>query len=115
MSDQLRADDDVHVVRLSDLNQLRGRHVSALVVIDATRDDPPTLPQLAQIVLLRRRLRGAGGDLVIAASPATAALLRGSGLHWTVPCCLDVSVAIAAVRRGHARGRTQQEAGLASW
>ena len=91
-------DDDVYVVPLADIVDIRGWHVPARVVIDATGDDPPSLPVLAQIVLVRRRLRAAGGDVVIAASPETAAVLRSTGLHWAVPCWQDVSSAVDAMR-----------------
>lgn len=92
-------DDDVFVMPMSDLDRARGWHLRALVVVDATRDDAPPLPVLAQLVMLRRRLRAAGGNLVVAASPGVASMLRGNGLHWAVPCCDDLSGAMAAVRR----------------
>ena len=92
-------DDDVFVMPLSDLDRTRGWHLPALVVVDATRDDAPPLPVIAHLVMLRRRLRAAGGNLVVASSPAVAAMLRGNGLHWAVPCCDDLSGAVAAVRR----------------
>jgi len=97
-------DNDVFVLRMSDLDRARGWHVSALVVVDATRDEAPALPVLAQIVMLRRRLRAGGGNLVVAASPDVAGVLRGSGLHWAVPCRTDLTGAIAAVRQ-HLLGR----------
>lgn len=90
--------DDVYVVHPSELDAMRGWHVAARVVVDYTADQVPTLPMLAQVVLLRRRLRAAGGDVVIAANPQTAALLRSSGLHWAVPCCYDLSSAVEALR-----------------
>jgi hypothetical protein len=92
-------DDDVFVLPLSDLDRARGWHLPALVVVDATRADAPSLPVLAHLVMLRRRLRAAGGNLVVAASPAVAAMLRGNGLHWAVPSCDDLTGAMAAVRR----------------
>jgi hypothetical protein len=91
--------DDVLVLRLSDLSRARGWHLPALVVVDATIDDAPSLPVLAHLVMIRRRLRAAGGNLVVAASPAVAGMLRGNGLHWAVPACDDLTGAIAAVRR----------------
>lgn len=95
-------DTDVYVMQIGDVPQLRGWHVPALVVIDATRDPAPSLTALAQIVLVRRRLRAAGGNLVVAASPAVAGLLRSTGLDWAIPCCSDLTAALVAVRQ---RGR----------
>jgi hypothetical protein len=91
-------DNDVYVVRLADLEHLRGWHVPALVVVDATRDPVPAPSVLAQMVVVRRRLCAAGGSLVVAASPDVAGRLRGSGLHRAVPCCADLVGALAAVR-----------------
>jgi hypothetical protein len=103
-------DDDVYVLPLGDLGDVRGWHVPARVVVDATHDDAPTLAVLAQIVLLRRRLRAAGGDLVIAASPSTAAALRSAGLHWAVSCRHDLSSALAIVRRAAGTTRPREQA-----
>jgi hypothetical protein len=90
---------DTYVVRLADIPQMRDWHVTASVVVDATLDAAPSRQQLAQIVVLRRRLRAAGGNLVVAANADTADALRATGLHWAVPCHSDLSIALTAVRR----------------
>jgi hypothetical protein len=92
-------DGDVYLVRLDDLDHMHHWAVPARVVVDARADRTPPLPVLAQLVLLRRRLRAAGGDLVLAASPATAASLLSTGLHWVMPAGDDLSGAVDAVRR----------------
>jgi hypothetical protein len=88
--------DDVYVVDVADLADMRNWHVPARVVIDA-RSEEPAAAALAQIVVLRRRLRASGGDLAVAASPTTASALRCTGLHWVISCCDDVSAAISAM------------------
>jgi len=103
-------DDDIHILRLPDLDHAHGWQQTARVVIDATDDAAPSLPALARIVRLRRRLRDAGGDLVVAASPAVTDLLRSNGLHWVIPCRDDLASALSAVRqleehRDHLRPR----------
>jgi len=67
------------------------------IVVDATGVDLPSLPLLARMVHVRRELRAVGGDVVLAAHPETAALLRSSGLHCTVPYRGDVATAVAAL------------------
>lgn len=90
--------DEIYVLPLTDLERVRGWHVPALVVVDAAEDVTPTLAMLARLVLLRRRLRAAGGNLVVVASPAVAEALRSNGLHWAIPMCDELSQARDAVR-----------------
>ncbi|HET6909244.1 MAG TPA: hypothetical protein VFH54_07905 [Mycobacteriales bacterium] len=90
------SDGDVRVVpvtRLSDVRALDGE----LVVVDATALPAP-LPLLARTVRLRRVLKAAGGELLLAAGPATSAELHRSGLDRSLPCRPDVTSAVAAIR-----------------
>lgn len=70
---------------------------AARIVVDATGGHPPSYAMLARMVHIRRELRAAGGDLVLAADPTSAALLRSSGLHRHIPFRSDVVTAMAAV------------------
>jgi len=101
-------DHDVYVIQPSDLPRMRGWHVPARVVVDATREEHLTRQTLAQIVVLRRRLKAAGGELILAASTRTAQRLCGYGVHWAVPCHEDLSIAMETARRDHGGGRGLQ-------
>lgn len=93
-------DGDVRVVpvtRLGDVRALDGE----LVVVDATASPAP-LPLLARTVRLRRVIKAAGGELLLAAGPATSAELHRSGLDRSLPCRPDVPSAVAAIRRSQA-------------
>jgi hypothetical protein len=98
-------DDDVYVIQPADLPQMRGWHVPARVVLDATRNEPLPGHVLAQVVVLRRRLKAAGGELIVAAGPETARGLCRNGVHWAVPCHEDLSVALDAARQHNGGGR----------
>lgn len=93
----LMSDGNVVVVPVTRLGEVRGLD-GELVVVDATASPAP-LPLLARTVRLRRLLKAAGGDLMLAAGSATAAELRRSGLDRSLPCRPDVATALNAIRR----------------
>lgn len=65
--------------------------------MDATGGHPPSYAMLARMVHIRRELRAAGGDLVLAADSTSAALLRSRGLHRHISFRSDLVTAMAAL------------------
>jgi hypothetical protein len=102
------SDGDVLVVPVTRLGDVRGLD-GELVVVDATASPTP-LPLLARTARLRRRLKAAGGELILAAGPATAAELHRSGLDRSLPCRPDVPSALTAIRRGQSFSATLHDA-----
>lgn len=82
------------------LRHLVGRsrqlHGPVRLVVDSL-EQPPTLPALAKIVVIRRRLRASGGDLVLAGGPETVELLQRYGLQWALPCEVSLDDAAEAL------------------
>jgi len=87
---------DVQVLKAENLN-LNGARLGRRVVVDATGISAPSLPWLARLVHLRRKLRAHGGDLLLAANSATARQLWTSGLVKVLPARDDVPTAVAAL------------------
>jgi hypothetical protein len=67
------------------------------VVVDTRGCDVVTLPLLAALVRMRRRLRCRGSDVVVVADTETSGLLRRSGLVRSLPVCDDLEAAVQTV------------------
>jgi hypothetical protein len=84
----------VRVIQLGDLAQvIRGLSDGQCLVVDATHVTEVPLAQIARLVRLRRSLQVRGGDLILAASPATQRSLRRAGLAFSLRCRSSVTEA----------------------
>lgn len=90
------------VVRLDRLAR-RGRLLAdpVAVIVDADSDTPP-LDVLARMVVVRRRIRACGGDLVLVAGPATVNLLHRLGLQNSIPCYDNIEAGARALDHNRA-------------
>lgn len=94
----------LQVLTVEQVMTVQGWQSGTTIVVDATGEGSLSVVVQARLVHVRRELRAAGGDLVLAVDPSTAAWLRNSGLHRTLAHWGDVPTAIAALEAASVGG-----------
>ena len=87
--------------------QIRLLDDPATVIID-TADQPPPLRVIIRMVVLRRRLRACGGNLVLVAGPATVEVISRAGLQCSIPCYDSVVTATRALETQRVRSASSR-------
>jgi anti-anti-sigma regulatory factor len=88
----------VRVIGITELTAMTAAFdSSAVVVVDGTDHSALPVTLLAQLVRMRRVLRVAGGELVLAAGEPVAQLLRQTGLLFAIPYFTTVSDALGSL------------------